>query len=30
MSLAIGRPPMENMEIAPREIIAPHFDALVR
>jgi AcrR family transcriptional regulator len=28
--LAIGRPPMENAEIAPREIIAAHFDALVR
>ena len=26
MSLAIGRPPMENVEIPPREIIAPHFD----
>ena len=28
--LAIGRPPLENAEIAPREIIAAHFDALVR
>ena len=28
--LAIGRPPLENAEIAPREVIAAHFDALVR